>query len=44
MIYFDLIIYFKSLNVETKIIIIQIVFIILEIISIGYINHITKDI
>lgn len=44
MIYFDLMIYFKSLNIETKIIIIQMVFIISEIISIGYINHITKDV
>lgn len=44
MIYFDLIIYLRTLDIETKILIIQISLIILEILSFFYINYITKDI
>lgn len=43
MLYLDLAIYFNSLSVETKIIIMQVTLIILEILSFFYIRKITKD-
>ena len=41
--YLDMAIYFYSLSAETKIIVLQTILIIIEIISFFYIRHITKE-
>lgn len=43
MLYLDFVIYFNSLPAETKIVIMQVTLIVLEIISFFYIRHLTKD-